>query len=92
MSESDWVMSEQDFDVLRRLRAAGIKSAKLPIGEFEFFAPGVVPVAEEAPKAMTLGEPESCKCGHDETEHAGDGYCLRGCDSSKCVEQVQANA
>lgn len=87
-------MSDEDFDVLRRLRESGIKSAKLPIGEFEFFPPGVVAAVEtgeSAPKTLSLGEPEACRCGHDETEHAGDGYCLRGCGGDKCIE-AKANA
>lgn len=94
MSDADWVMSEQDFDVLRRLREAGIKSAKLPIGEFEFFPPGVAVTKDttpDGPHAMALGEPEQCRCGHDETSHGTEGLCLLGCDAGKCVE-VKANA
>lgn len=93
MSEEDWVLSEQDFDVLKRLRHAGIKSAKLPIGEFEFFPAGA-PAADGVPDqsaSLSLGEPEKCGCGHDETQHAGDGYCLMGCEGTKCVE-AKANA
>jgi hypothetical protein len=43
------------------------------------------PLFPSAKDINNVDEASVCKCGHHDTEHAGDGVCLRGCPVEQCV-------
>ena len=78
------------------LRAAGVHRLRYGELEVEFSPEPAPPMAHgvlggpDVPKG--LGEPEKCRCGHEETEHAGEGFCLRGCPVENCVDKKPPEA
>lgn len=76
---------------LEKLRAVGVLRFKLD--DFEVDLHPAVAAREpgsSVPDDFAMGAPEKCRCGHEETEHAGQGYCLRGCDTAACKEPEKA--
>jgi len=86
------VTPDEVLAIIPKLRVLGVKTLVLAGPDGQRWHVELHP-AEPAPEAGPLvpkdfGKPqgpEVCRCGHDETEHAGDGYCLRGCEAAKCT-------
>lgn len=92
-----------DLALLARLRSMGVARFKGVGMEVDFFPPGggkqegvdfvTMPAPNDGPPApLDLGEPEKCRCGHEETSHAGEGYCLLGCPVESCVDKQPQQA
>lgn len=86
------------LDALQLLRELGVKAARLDeadnVLEVEFFPLerlAALELGPLAPKGLGTSQ-DKCRCGHEVYEHAGDGYCLRGCVPDNCIPPPPADS
>lgn len=81
--EYDQAFLRRNKDTLNMLKAMGIKKYADGTGlDVEFFA-NEPPAPPEQKKKDEI---DVCACGHPEHAHMG-GFCVEGCDASKCNPQ-----